>query len=147
MQAPFIRRCVLGGSAALMLALPLGGLASSASAVTPVPPSITANPNNLMVNTDTVLTGKNFAHGAKVHLTECGKTNWIAPQNPCNTNNTVTVTTNSLGGFRTRFKAELCPGGARVGPTALRCYIGVVKPTGVDTIALVPSVKIVVTYP
>lgn len=147
MQAQFIRRCVLGGSAALMLALPLGGLVSPASAVTPVPPSITANPNNLMVNTDTVLTGKNFPHAAKVHLTECGKTNWIAPQNPCNTNNTVTVTTNSLGGFRTKFKAELCPDGTRVGPTALRCYIGVVKPTGVDTIAMVPSVKIVVTYP
>jgi hypothetical protein len=83
----------------------------------------------------------------KVHLTECGKANWIAPQNPCTTNNSVTVTTNSLGGFRTKFKAELCPEGARVGPTALRCYIGVVKPSGIDTVNLKPSVKIIVTYP
>jgi len=147
MQGQFIRRCVLGGSAALMLALPLGGLASPASAVSPVPPSITANPDNLMVNTSTVLTGRHFAPLAKVQLTECGKTNWIVPQNPCNTNNSVTVTTNSLGGFRTRFKAELCPGGVRVGPTALRCYIGVAKPSGIDTVTLTPSVKIVVTYP
>jgi hypothetical protein len=147
MRVRFVRQSLLVGSAALMLALPLGGLASSASAVTPAASSITADPNNLMVNTDTVLTGKNFAPRTKVHLTECAKTYWIAPQNPCNTNNTQNVTTNALGRFRTKFKAEVCPGGARVGPTAVRCYIGVVKGTGVDTVALVPSVKIVVTYP
>ncbi len=147
MQARYVRKSLLSASAALMLALPLGSLASSASAVTPEPPSITANPNNLMVNTDTVLIGKNFAPGAKVHLTECRETNWIVPQSPCNTNNAQNVTTNALGRFRTRFKAEICPDDTRVGPTAVRCYVGVVKATGVDTLALVPSVKIVVTYP
>ncbi len=147
MDARIIRRCVMGGSAALMLVTPLWAIASPASAVPPVPPSITANPNNLMVNTDTVLTGRNFPPATKLHLTECGKTNWIVPQNPCDTNNTVTVTTGSLGGFRTKFKAELCPGGVRVGPTAVRCYIGVPRPSGIDTITLRAAVKIVVTYP
>src|SRR5271166_6401879 len=114
MQKKFIRSCLLGGSAALMLVTPLWALASPASAVSPVPPSITANPNNLMVNSHTVLTGTNFPPATKLTLTECAKTNWIVPQDPCNTGNTVNVTTNPLGGFRTKFKAEVCPDGVRV---------------------------------
>src|SRR5579871_571312 len=35
-------------------------------AASPVPPTITANPNNLMVNTDTTLTGRHFAPGETI---------------------------------------------------------------------------------
>jgi hypothetical protein len=122
-------------------------MAGPAGAISPVPPSITANPNNLMVNTNTMLTGRHFAPRVTLKLAECGRTSWIVPQHPCDTNNTVTVTTNATGGFMTPFKAELCPGGKRVGPTAERCYIGVPKPSGVDTEALLAAVPITVTYP
>jgi len=116
-------------------------------AASPVPPTITANPNNLMVNTDTTLTGRHFAPGETIRLTECSRTTWVVTQHPCDTNNTVTVTTNATGGFTTPFKAELCPGGKRVGPTAVRCYIGIPKPSGVDTVVLKAAVAITVTYP
>jgi hypothetical protein len=121
--------------------------ASSAAALPLTGPTIVAHPNNLMVNTDTTLVGRNFRPATTLHLAECGKTMWVVPSSPCDTNNTVTVTTSPSGGFSTPFKAELCPGGVRVGPTAVRCYIGVPKPTGIDTETLKAAVAITVTYP
>ena len=124
------------------------GLASpSAWAASLTSPTITANPNNLMVNTDTVLTGRHFPPATTLRLAECGRTSWVVTQNPCNTDNMVTVTTSPAGTFRTKFKAELCPEAVRVGPTAVRCYIGVPKPSGVDTVNLKAAVPIVVSYP
>jgi hypothetical protein len=121
--------------------------AGAAAAVTPLPPTISVNPNNVMVNTNTTVTGHNFKPRSTVVLTECSKTNWIAPQNPCDTNNGVTVTTNSLGGFRTLMKVETCLGVAVPAGVSEVCYIGVVHPAGVDTIVLQPHAKIVVTFP
>ena len=117
------------------------------AAVSPVPPTIKVNPNNVMVNTDTKVTGHHFTPGSTVSLSECSETSWIAPQDPCNTNNTKTVTVDAKGRFHTKMKVEECP--AVSGPVGVseRCYIGVTKPTGVDTVELQPYAGIVVTGP
>jgi hypothetical protein len=44
-------------------------------------------------------------------------------------------------------KVETCPGVAVPVGVSEVCYIGVMKPTGIDTIALLPNAKIVVTFP
>ena len=139
-----IRRSVLFGAIVLAVA----GPSASAWAMPDTAPAITAKPNNLMVNTNTKLTGRHFPPAATLRLMECSRTTWVVvTQKPCDTNNTVTVTTSATGGFVTPFKAELCPGGIRVGPTAVRCYIGVPTPVGVDTATLRAAVPITVTYP
>jgi hypothetical protein len=122
--------------------------AGTALAVSPLPPTIKATPHSVMVNTDTMITGKNFTPGSSVQLTECSATTWVVPKNPCNTDNTVTVTANKKGAFKTSFKVELCPGGKRgKEPTSEICYIGVPKPSGIDTAGLSPYAKVIVTYP
>ena len=105
-------------------------------------------PNNVMVNLFTTLTGVGFPPVSTVELRECGKKNWIAPKNPCDTTNGISVKTNTSGGFKTAFKVELCPDGVRgPEPTSEICYIGEPKPVGLDTIALVGAAKVTVTYP
>lgn len=121
--------------------------AGPAAAISPVPPTITVNPNNVMVNTDTTVTGHNFVPYQRVLLRECSQTSWIVPQNPCDTNNGKTVTANRHGTFVTKMKVEACP--AIVVPAGIseQCYIGRPQPTGVDTIELQPYAGIVVTFP
>jgi hypothetical protein len=115
--------------------------------VSHVRPHIVARPHNLMVNTYTTLTGTGLPADSRIIIAECGETSWIAPQNPCDANNTITVTTDPAGGFTSGFKAELCPDG-KFGPgTRETCYIGEPKGTGVDTLQLVGAAKIIVTYP
>jgi hypothetical protein len=111
-------------------------------------PHISAHPNSVMVNTDTTLVGKHFQPDTSLTLAECSQKNWVAPRNPCNTTNTVTVTTDTKGGFDTGFKVETCPGGVNKGPGfSERCFIGVPTPSGVDTVDLVGAVRITVTGP
>ena len=143
MQRRSIRKGLLFGAIVLVAA----GPSASAWAVPDTGPAITANPNNLMVNTNTTLTGRHFPPTSSLRLVECSRITWVVTQKPCDTNNTVTVTTNATGHFTTPFKAELCPGGTRVGPTAVRCYIGVPTPSGKDTVTLRAAVPITVTYP
>jgi hypothetical protein len=141
-------RCTSAAAAAagalgfVMLAIGAGPVA----AISPVPPTITVKPNNVMVNTTTTVTGRNFLPHQRVPLAECSQTAWIVPQNPCDTNNGKIVTANSLGGFVTRMKVEACP---RIVPAGIseQCYIGQPKPTGLDTVALRPNAGIVVTFP
>lgn len=148
MRRNSIQKYLLGGTVTVMLAAACVTVATPASAVSPGPPKITAHPNNLMVTTFTTLTGTNFPPHTTLNLTECSSTIWpVGPPSPCDTNNTVAVVTGAAGGFTTKFRAELCPGGKRVGPTAVRCYIGAPKPSGIDTMTLVGAVKITVTYP
>ena len=138
----------LAASAAVGGALGFAVLAIGAgpvAAISPLPPTITVKPYNVMVNSYTTVTGRNFGPHQRVTLTECSQTSWIVPQNPCDTNNGKTVTANSLGGFVTRMKVEACP--RAVADLSEQCYIGVPKPTGVDTIALRPYARIVVTFP
>jgi len=121
----------------------------SAAAVQVPAPRISAKPDNVMVNTDTRLSGRNFAPSTQLTLAECAQTNWIAPQDPCDTNNTVTVTTSAKGTFRATMKVEVCPAKVNGSPNGLaaHCFIGVPRDTGVDTIALSPHTKMEVTYP
>ena len=130
-----------------------GGItAAAAGATTPTttPPHIVATPNNVMVNTTVTLAGFGFPAHATLLIEECGATSWVVvAQQPCDTNNTITIATDALGRFTAPFKVELCP---RVttgtGPiTREKCYIGNPQPRGVDTIRLVGAARVTVTYP
>jgi hypothetical protein len=136
-----------GAAVAGVLAFPVLAVGSGpAAAITPLPPTITVNPNNVMVNTETTVSGHNFLPHQKVTLRECSQTTWIVPQNPCDTNNGRIVTANRLGNFVTKMTVEACPRLAVAG-LAEQCYIGRPRPTGVDTIVLAPNAGIVVTFP
>jgi hypothetical protein len=136
---------LLGGIVGLTLTVATAG---SALAVSPVPPTLKVTPHSVMVNTDTTIAGKNFIPGSSVQLTECSATTWVVPNAPCNAANTVTITANKKGGFKTAFKVELCPGGKHgKEPTSEICYVGVSKPSGIDTAGLSPYAKVIVTYP
>jgi hypothetical protein len=146
MKSTKLRTVTAGAAAAGALGLAVLAIGAGAvAAISPLPPTITVKPNNVMVNTVTKVTGHNFVPGQTVRLVECSKTTWIVPQNPCDTNNGKTVTANSLGGFVTRMKVEACP--AITADLSEQCYIGQPKPTGIDTVALQPYAGIVVTFP
>jgi hypothetical protein len=135
------------GSAGLLLLS-----AAPASAVpdpTAAPPHIVARPDNLMVNTDTTLTGTGFPPDRTLTVEECSETTWIVPQNPCATSNIIHVHTTLTGRFRHEMKAEVCPAPGSIAPPgfAERCYVGVPRPTGVDVIVLVGAARITVTGP
>ncbi len=108
---------------------------------------ITANPKSVMINTDTTLKGKGFPAHTMIQLEECGATFWLAPKDPCDTENTQTVETNAKGRFTTSFKMQLCPEGAPgKKPTSEICYVGVPS-FGEDTGMLEPAAKVTVTFP
>lgn len=137
---------VLAGSALVLSAPQSMALTRT---VSPTSPHIVARPNNLMVNTSTTLKGTGFAPHAKITIEECGQKGWIVPQNPCDTDNAITVHTDGSGRFKGSLKAELCPR-TQPGPgpvTQETCYLGQPKPEGIDTIQLVGAAKIIVTYP
>jgi hypothetical protein len=136
---------LLGGIVGLTLTVATAG---TALAVSPVAPTLRAMPHSVMVNTDATIVGKNFTPGSSVQLTECSATTWVVPNPPCNADNAVTVAANKKGAFKTAFKVELCPGGKHgKKPTSEICYIGVAHPSGIDTVELSPSAKVLVTYP
>jgi hypothetical protein len=142
------RKWLFGMAASLGAISAVGIQAAPALAISPVPPTLRATPHSVMVNTNTTITGKNFTPGSSVQLTECSATTWVVPHAPCNTDNGVTVTANKKGTFKTSFKVELCPGGKHGNePTSEICYVGVLKPSGIDTAGLSPYAKVIVTYP
>ena len=148
MQSRPARKRLFGCAAVLMLAASLGAFASPASAGTTQPPVITARPDNVMVNQHTNLVGRGFPRFATLRLAECSKTNWVVPTNPCDKGNSIVVTTDGRGSFVTGFKVEACAGARVSAPgLAVLCYIGVPKPSGIDTERLVGAARIVVTYP
>jgi hypothetical protein len=132
---------VAGALGFAVLAIGAGPVAG----LSPLPATITVKPDNVMVNTYTTVTGHHFMPHQMVSLRECSQTSWIVPQNPCDTNNGKTVTANSLGTFVTKMKVEACP--RLVAGISEQCYIGVPKPSGIDTVELKPSAGIVVTFP
>jgi hypothetical protein len=140
-KIPLAAATLLGG-----LGLTVLMTAPDASAVSPTPARITVHPNNVMVNTDTKVRGSHFMPGQTVSLFECSQTMWVAPQNPCDTNNTMTVTANGLGTFKAKMKVEACPADAQPPGLSQTCYIGV-EHFGVDTVNLKPFAPIVVTFP
>ncbi len=135
------RAAVLAGAAAAV------ALAAPAAAVATAP-HIKATPDNLMVNTTTVLTGRGFPAHTTIDLAECGATTWTVPQDAC-AGGGITVTTGGGGGFTATYRVSVCPrlhhGGGPV--TRVTCYIGEPRPSGVDTVTLVGAVKVIVTYP
>jgi len=98
-----------------------------------------------MVNTKTKLVGTNFKPSTSLTIEECGQKNWIAPQDPCDSTNSIVVVTNSRGQFKSPFTVQTCPGGTP--GFAERCCIGVPTPTGVDTVTLLGAATVVVTGP
>jgi hypothetical protein len=149
MEMAMFRRIIpTGVLVGLTLTVSVVATAGTVLAVSPLPPTVKASPDSVMVSTDTTISGKNFTPGSSVQLSECSATTWVVPKSPCNTDNKVTVTANNKGAFKTAFKVKLCPGGKRgKQPTSEICYIGVPDPSGIDTVGLTPYAKVVVTYP
>jgi hypothetical protein len=108
--------------------------------------TLKAYPTNVMVNTDTTLSGGGFPAHTTLKLRECGARFWLAPKDSCDTENARTVETNSRGRFKLSFKVQLCPEGEVSGPTQRTCYIGVLK-FGEDTGSLEPAARVLVSYP
>ena len=135
---------------AMILGIFAGGIAAGqAGAVSSTPPHIVAKPDNVMVNTKVMLTGTGFKALTKLVIKECGSTNWVVTQHPCDSDNTISVVTDAHGRFVKVFKVELCPRSKPAsGPvTQETCYIGNPQPHGVDTISLVGAARVTVTYP
>jgi hypothetical protein len=110
-------------------------------------PQIKARPDNVMVREHTVLKGARFAPNTTIELRECGRSFWLAPEEPCNTANAVSVHTDSHGRFVTSFMAEVCPEGVPGEVITERtCYIGEPKASE-DSTTLLGAVKLIVTYP
>lgn len=106
-----------------------------------------AHPASVMVNSDTTIAGNGFTPHTMVSLTECGVTLWLAPNDPCNTENVTTVETNAKGSFKTPFDVQLCPEGKHAHrPTTVICYVGV-RHFVEDVEMLEPAAKVKVTYP
>ncbi len=140
------RRKTLAGAAGALAATlaiaPIPGAQASSGAK-----KIKAHPRSVMVNTETTLKGRGFPANTTIQLEECGATFWLAPKNPCDTENAKTVETNAKGRFTTSFAVQLCPEGAHGRkPTSQICYIGVPEFIE-DTGMLEPAAKVTVTYP
>ena len=130
-----------------MAAAGVGVWSVPASAATAAAPHIVAKPTHVMVNQQVALQGRGFAPDVSLTLLECSETHWIAPKNPCLSDNSITVHTTASGAFRARMKAEICPAASSPPQTERTCYIGVPHPTGVDTVQLVGAARIVVSWP
>lgn len=143
------RSILPSGAAAAVVAMAVLAPTTSAGALVPAP-SITATPDNVMVNTTTVLTGRGLARHTTVHIVECAATSWYVLASPCDTTNAINVRTNARGTFTATFRVGTCPTAATVQPgggPAFLCYIGVPRISGIDTESLQPGTAIVVTYP
>lgn len=137
----------------LAAAVVAGGIVSAALVVSPAGASttapkahITAKPNSIMVNDTTKLTGKNFPASKKLTIVECSQSTYVVMSNPCDTNNKITVKTNTKGQFQAVFTVHTCPA-TTAAPPGETCYIGEPEPSGVDTITLVGAATITVTVP
>jgi hypothetical protein len=124
-----------------------GIVSGQAGAVTATPPRIVAKPNNLMINTKTLLTGSGFPARTRLTIEECSMTNWVVTANPCDPTNKISVLTDAHGRFTRQFKVELCGGKRGPEPTSQICYVGDPHPEGIDTIALLGAARVIVSYP
>ena len=139
-----LSRLILTAGLATASVLSAGGAVSAS----PTPPHIVANPNNLMVNTNTKLAGTGFTPNTTLVLRECSRTSWLLPKQPCATTNKVTVTTSASGGFKATMKAVVCP---KIKTTDARgfmetCFVGVPR-VSKGSVTLIGAAKIIVTGP
>ncbi len=130
-----------------------GGLIGAALLVTPAAastakasPTIVARPDSVMVDRTTRLTGTHLPAKTTITIEESAEQNWIAPQDPCDTTNALTVTTNGAGRFKGVLTVHTCSTSGTPGFSET-CYVGEPKGSGVDTVTLVGSVAITVTGP
>jgi hypothetical protein len=126
----------------------IGLSATSAGATSPAAvPHIRAQPRSVMVDHSIKLIGTNFKPKRSITIEECSETTWIVPQDPCGTNSII-LKTNSQGGFTRSLTVQTCPGGSNTGPGfSEKCYIGDLRPSGIDVVSLVGAAKITVTGP
>jgi hypothetical protein len=124
-----------------------GAVTGQAGAVSATPPHIVAKPNNLMVNTKSLLTGTGFPAKTRLTIEECSVTNWVVTAKPCDSTNRISVLTDGHGRFTRQFKVELCGGKRGPEPTSQICFIGDPHPEGIDTITLLGAARVTVTYP
>jgi hypothetical protein len=143
----FRSRIVRVGLAVTISLLAAGVLSSEAAAVSATSPHIVAKPNNLMVNSNTTLTGSGFPAKTRFGISECSKTSWVVPQNPCVNANKIVVTTDSNGHFVHTFRVAVCGGKHGKIVTSQICYIGQPHPEGKDTVSLLGPAKVIVAYP
>ena len=109
-------------------------------------PQITAKPGSVMVNQMVKVKGKGFAPDATLTVEECGKSFWTVPDDPCVHTNSVTVTTNAKGKFKTTMSAAVCPEAVMGVGTSETCYIGVPS-FGLDTVSLPGAAQVTVSWP
>jgi hypothetical protein len=134
--------------AAAVTALLLLGIAAPTPALAAAA-HITAQPDNVMVNTMIRLKGRGFPAHQRLSIAECGAKQWVVMASPCDTDNTIRVKTDGKGRFTTSFKAEPCPRTTPPKPpiTQEHCFIGNPRLNGIDTDTLVGAVGLTVTYP
>jgi len=150
-----MRRIMISAVAGVFVsAAVVAGAVGAAGAVAAAParhhsPKITVSPRSQMVNDTVTLTGTGFKPHTKLVIWECSKKFWIVPQQVCNHRNAAKVRTNAHGGFTVKkFKVLVCPEPKQ--PTdgfSRRCWVGLPKPEGVDTVALLAAARITVTGP
>jgi hypothetical protein len=121
-------------------------VAVAASAKTAKAPKIVLSTDSAMVNTTVVVKGKHLTPDTTYTVAVCGKTEWSLPANPCADGNQ-TVQTNDRGAFKTKIAARLCPQDSPPTITEETCYVGILHPTGIDTLALDPAAPLEVSWP
>ena len=143
------RAAVLSLAASAATLAPAALTAASAGAVGSAPPTITAHPDNVMVNTTTKLVG----HGSpRRHAPHRGvprrRRGWCRPA-PATPPTPSPSRPTGWGSSRRRSPSRRAPTSTTADTAGLsaRCYIGVPSPSGIDTVSLQPYTAIVVTYP
>jgi hypothetical protein len=134
----------------MVAAFLVGGAAASAGAASDAVsrgPHIRVHPASAMVNTSIELQGSHFAPDQQITIEECSAKRWIAPQNPCNTTNLVSVETNSKGAFHHSLLALLCPLNPPPPGVSRTCYVGEPAGKDVDVLTLLGAATITVTGP
>src|SRR5260370_20580964 len=97
-----VRSCALLAFAATLAPIATAQAGTSSS-------KIRAKPHSVMVNTETTLKGKGFPANTTITLEECGRTFWLAPEDPCLDEGAKTATTYAKGKFHTGSPVRLCP--------------------------------------
>lgn len=133
--------------AAAAATLTLAAAPASAGARLAGTPAIRAHPREVMVDSATMLRGSGFPARETIQLRECGRTSWNLPEDPCDAEDVLDVTTDARGAFTASFHVQLCPEGEPGRePTERVCYVG--EPVaGEGTARLVGAARIRVSYP
>ena len=119
------------------------GVTKSAKTSKAVAPSVVVSPATQLAPGRVVsVTGTHFASRRTFTLEECSQTSFVVMLHVCNNAQSIHVTTDRTGRFRSKLTVEVCPSLQRQ-TTALKvCYVGVVTLAGVDVDSLAGAAKI-----